>query len=55
MIDLETLATSADAADLQIGIQAFDPRGDGVDPAQGVLIRVSGEASLNAGLRLDWY
>lgn len=54
MIDLETLATSADAAILQIGIQAFDPRGDGVDPAQGVLIHVSGEASLNAGLRLDW-
>ena len=54
MIDLETLSTAADAAILQIGIQAFDPRGDGIDPAQGLIIHVSGEASLNAGLRMDW-
>lgn len=54
MIDLETLSTASDAAILQIGIQAFDPRGDGIDPAQGLIIHVSGEASLNAGLRMDW-
>ena len=53
MIDLETLSTAADAAILSIGIQPFDPRGEGIDPAAGLVIHVDLQACMNAGLRVD--
>lgn len=53
MIDTETLSTASDAAVLQIGIQAFDPKGSGFD-YEGALIQVDGQACINAGLRIDW-
>lgn len=53
MIDTETLSTAGDAALIQIGIQAFDPKGSGLD-YQGALIQVDGQACINAGLRIDW-
>lgn len=36
MIDLETMSTAADAAILSIGIQEFDPRGEGIDESAGL-------------------
>lgn len=53
MIDLETMSTAGDAAILSIGLQPFDPRGDGIDPAAGLLLHVDLQASMNAGLRVD--
>ena len=53
MIDLETMSTAADAAILSIGIQEFDPRGEGIDESAGALIHVDLQACMNAGLRID--
>lgn len=53
MIDLETMSTAGDAAILSIGIQPFDPRGQGIDEAAGAVIHVDLQACMNAGLRVD--
>lgn len=53
MIDLETMSTASDAAILSIGVQPFDPRGDGIDEGAGLLINVDLQACMTAGLRVD--
>lgn len=53
MIDLETMSTAGDAAILSIGIQPFDPRGQGISEAAGLVIHVDLQACMNAGLRVD--